>query len=79
MRISKETIHHLIEGMHDNELNEVANFIGYLKLKRDNASTQFETGVYEVTDPEEEEQLLRALNDDNPILSEEEINRMIGQ
>ncbi len=33
---------------------------------------------YEVTDAEEENELLRALNDDNPVLSEEEINRMLG-
>ncbi|MCD1262026.1 hypothetical protein B5M42_024915 [Paenibacillus athensensis] len=79
MRISKETIHHLIESMPDNELNEVANFIGYLKMKRDNACKPFETDVYEVTDPDEEDQLLRALNENNPLLSEEDINRMIGQ
>lgn len=32
---------------------------------------------YEVTDPEEEKQLRAALNQDNPILSDEEINRML--
>jgi hypothetical protein len=32
---------------------------------------------YEVTDAEEEEQLLRALDSDNPILSEEEISNML--
>lgn len=33
--------------------------------------------VYEVTDLEEEKQLLYALDGDNPILSEEEINNML--
>ncbi|HEO8418458.1 hypothetical protein [Niallia sp. FSL W8-0635] len=32
---------------------------------------------YEVTDSEEEKQLRVALNQDNPILSDEEINRML--
>ena len=32
---------------------------------------------YEVTDPEEEKQLMAALNENNPILSEEEIKAMI--
>jgi hypothetical protein len=30
---------------------------------------------YEVTDPEEEKQLMEALNENNPILTEEEIKR----
>ncbi|WP_247106316.1 hypothetical protein [Halalkalibacter sp. APA_J-10(15)] len=34
---------------------------------------------YEVTDTEEENQLLQALENDNPLLSEEEINKMLGQ
>lgn len=32
---------------------------------------------YEVTNPEEEKQLLHALDGDNPILSKEEINNML--
>ncbi|WP_160316895.1 hypothetical protein [Rossellomorea vietnamensis] len=32
---------------------------------------------YQVTDPDEEKQLLKALETDNPILSEEEIKKMI--
>ncbi|MBP2242367.1 hypothetical protein J2Z40_002941 [Cytobacillus eiseniae] len=35
-------------------------------------------GYYEVTDPEEEKQLSAAINENNPILSEEEIEKMIG-
>jgi hypothetical protein len=32
---------------------------------------------YQVTDPDEEKQLLKALEEDNPILSEEEIKEML--
>lgn len=32
---------------------------------------------YQVTDPDEEKQLLKALEEDNPILSEEEIKKML--
>jgi hypothetical protein len=32
---------------------------------------------YQVTDPEEEKQLLKALDGDNPILSEDEIKKML--
>lgn len=32
---------------------------------------------YEVTDPEEEKQLMAALNENNPILTEEEIQKML--
>jgi hypothetical protein len=32
---------------------------------------------YQVTDPEEETKLLEALEEDNPILSEEEIKKML--
>jgi hypothetical protein len=31
---------------------------------------------YQVTDPDEEKQLLKALEEDNPILSEDEIKKM---
>jgi hypothetical protein len=34
--------------------------------------------IYEVVDHDEEEQLLSALEDENPVLSEEEIKRMLG-
>ena len=37
-----------------------------------------ETDVYEVTDNEEERLLLDALEGDNPILSEAEIDKMLG-
>ncbi|WP_227937180.1 hypothetical protein [Alkalihalobacillus deserti] len=37
-----------------------------------------ETDCYEMTDPEEEEQLLIALNEANPILSGKEINKILG-
>ncbi len=37
-----------------------------------------ETDVYEVTDNEEERLLLDALKGDNPILSEAEIDKMLG-
>ncbi|MDQ1000625.1 hypothetical protein QFZ28_001025 [Neobacillus niacini] len=37
-----------------------------------------EPNVYEVVDPEEEQKLLEALKSDNPVLSEEEINRMLN-
>lgn len=33
---------------------------------------------YEVNDPVEAEKLLAALNDENPLLSEDEINEMLG-
>lgn len=33
--------------------------------------------IYEVTDPDEEKQLLRALNEDNPIVSDDEISKML--
>jgi hypothetical protein len=33
--------------------------------------------IYEVTDPDEEEQLLKALNQNNPIVSEDEITKML--
>lgn len=32
---------------------------------------------YEVTDPEEEKQLMAALDENNPILTEEEIKKML--
>lgn len=32
---------------------------------------------YEVTDPDEEKRLIAALNENNPILSEEEIKKML--
>jgi hypothetical protein len=32
---------------------------------------------YQATDPDEEKQLLKALEEDNPILSEEEIKKML--
>ncbi|BCB04071.1 hypothetical protein [Bacillus sp. KH172YL63] len=32
---------------------------------------------YQVTDPEEEKQILKALEEDNPILSEEDIRKML--
>lgn len=32
---------------------------------------------YEVTDPEEEKRLVEALNENNPILSDEEIKKML--
>lgn len=38
-----------------------------------------ESNVYEVTDPHEEEQLLKALELDNPILDDEEINKVLGE
>jgi hypothetical protein len=34
--------------------------------------------IYEVTDPDEEEQLLKALNLNNPIMSDDEIIKMLG-
>ncbi|WML41513.1 hypothetical protein RCG19_07640 [Neobacillus sp. OS1-2] len=37
-----------------------------------------EPNMYEVTDSDEEKQLLRALELENPVLSEEEITRMLG-
>ncbi|PWA09261.1 hypothetical protein DCC39_13475 [Pueribacillus theae] len=37
-----------------------------------------EGDCYNVTDPEEEKQLRLALEGDNPVLSEEEINKMLG-
>ncbi len=37
-----------------------------------------DTSVYEVTDPEEEKQLLQALNKNNPILSDKKIDSMLG-
>jgi hypothetical protein len=33
---------------------------------------------YEVNDPDEEKQLLNALRDENPILEDDEINRLLG-
>ncbi|WP_156418712.1 hypothetical protein [Lentibacillus amyloliquefaciens] len=39
----------------------------------------YETNSYEVTDPEEERKLKKALKDDNPILSDEEMNKMLGK
>lgn len=36
------------------------------------------TNCYEVTDPQEEKRLLQALNDANPVLSEEEITNILG-
>jgi hypothetical protein len=36
-----------------------------------------DANIYEVTDLEEESQLLKALGNQNPILSEDEINRML--
>lgn len=37
-----------------------------------------EPNGYEVTDPNEEKQLLNALRGDNPILNDDEINRLLG-
>jgi hypothetical protein len=37
-----------------------------------------EPNMYEVTDPDEEDQLLTALEHENPVLSEAEITRMLG-
>jgi len=37
-----------------------------------------EPNMYEVTDSDEEKQLLKALEHENPVLSEEEITRMLG-
>ncbi len=34
--------------------------------------------MYEVTDRDEEDQLLKALKSENPVLTEEEITRMLG-
>lgn len=81
LRVTKKTLHNLIDGMQDSDsdLAEVANFIGYLKMKRDNELSFSENFAYEVTDLEEEELLLNALNGDNPALTEEEINKMLGQ
>jgi len=36
------------------------------------------TNCYEVTDPQEEKRLHQALNDANPVLSEEEITNILG-
>ena len=36
-----------------------------------------EPNVYEVSEPEEERKLLEALEDENPVLSVEEINKML--
>lgn len=36
-----------------------------------------DSNVYHVTDEEEKKQLLKALNEDNPILSNEEITRLL--
>jgi chorismate mutase len=33
---------------------------------------------YEVNDPDEEKQLLNALRDENPILDDDEINKLLG-
>jgi hypothetical protein len=38
-----------------------------------------EPNVYEVTDPHEEKQLLNALEFDNPVLDDKEINRILGE
>lgn len=35
-------------------------------------------GTYEVTDPEEKKLLLEALEGDNPILSDEDVDKMLG-
>jgi hypothetical protein len=37
-----------------------------------------EPNVYEVTDPKEEKQLFKALEKNNPILSDEEIDKMFS-
>lgn len=37
MSVSKETIYKLIAEIPQNELEEVADFIGYLKMKRENS------------------------------------------
>jgi chorismate mutase len=37
-----------------------------------------EPNGYEVTDPDEEKQLLNALREENPILDDDEINRLLG-
>lgn len=38
-----------------------------------------EPNVYEVTDPDEEKQLLNALEFNNPVLDDKEINRILGE
>lgn len=38
-----------------------------------------EPGVYEVIDPKEKKQLLQAIEGENPVLTEEEVNRMLEQ
>ncbi|UNC93508.1 hypothetical protein [Candidatus Contubernalis alkaliaceticus] len=38
-----------------------------------------DASIYEVTDLEEEKQLLQALNKNNPILSDKEIDSMLGK
>ena len=48
----------------------------FLLMEVENAK---ETDCYEVTDPDEEKQLLKALNENNPILSEEEIKNKLGK
>nr|WP_304216799.1 hypothetical protein [Fredinandcohnia onubensis] len=37
-----------------------------------------DSNIYHVTDDEEKKQLLKALNEENPILSNEEITRLLG-
>ncbi len=38
-----------------------------------------DSNVYHVTDDEEKKQLLKALNEDNPILSNEEVTRLLEE
>lgn len=37
-----------------------------------------DANVYEVTDAEEEKQLLHALREDNPVLADEKIDQLLG-
>ncbi|RSK28841.1 hypothetical protein EJF36_19260 [Bacillus sp. HMF5848] len=46
----------------------------FLLMEVEDAS---DSDCYEVTDPDEEEQLLAALNDNNPLLTDEEIKAML--
>lgn len=52
--------------------------VGHRKFLLMEVENAREADCYEVTDPEEEKQLLKALNGPNPILSEDEINRILG-
>ena len=48
----------------------------FLLMEVENAE---HTENYKVKDPHEEKKLLQALEDDNPLLSEEEINNILGR